>query len=285
MTIEQSNTPAGTATETQNTAESTQTTQGVDLKALHKKAQERNSGNDRITKALDVAKNGKVEMPETIGIESLQSVESLNEGGHKGIDYNRVINELPDDAKNLLSNLRADYTRKTQELAQQRKDLEAQMSALTNSKFDQNIKDLASRETIDLDPYNTESFNQRIEQEVARRLNDMMEPIREQQFVAQKKAELERFKTENPDLLDYKGEIVQLLKQNENLSMQDAYWLAKSKSQAAQLKEMQAELGERKRLMADVGLKMAAPARGADMRPPKGLKGYEIYQWLKQNRK
>jgi hypothetical protein len=285
MTIEEGNTPAGTATETQNTAESTETTQGVDLKALHKKAQERNSGNDRIAKALDVAKNGKVEMPETMGIESLQSIEGLNEGGHKGIDYNRVINELPDDAKNLLSNLRADYTRKTQELAQQRKDLEAKMSTLANSEFDNNIRELASRETVELDPYDTDSFNQRIEQEVARRLNDMMQPIREQQAVAQKKAELERFKTENPDLLDYKGEIVQLLKQNENLSMQDAYWLAKSKSQAARLKEMESELGERKRMMADVGLKMAAPARGADMRPPKGLKGYEIYQWIKNNRK
>ena len=87
-------------------------------------------GRDRVGEALDIAKNGPVKTPETMSVETLSEVDGLDEGGHKGIDYNRVINNLPEEAQKLLSNLRADYTRKTQELASQRKELESMRDSL-----------------------------------------------------------------------------------------------------------------------------------------------------------
>ena len=39
----------------------------------------------------------------------------------ENVNYKEVVAALPEDAKTLLGNLRADYTRKTQELASQRK--------------------------------------------------------------------------------------------------------------------------------------------------------------------
>lgn len=278
------NTGEPTATETESSVESTSTEGGYDLEALHKKAQDRNSGQDRISKALDIAKNGEVKIPEQATVEDLATA-NLPEGEFKGIDYNRVINELPDDAQKLLSNLRSDYTRKTQQLAQQRKQLEERMAALEQSGFNQEVRELASQEPVELDPYDTKTFEARIEQEVAKRLNQMMEPIREQQFVTQKKAELQEFKNQHPDLLDYKQDIVQVLKARPEMSLQDAYYMIKGQKQSARVAEMEAELSQRKRLMAETGLKLGTPARGADMRPPKGLKGYEIYQWIKNNRK
>lgn len=289
MSEEISSTPQSTATgnetATQNGDTTTQSSEYVDLQALHKSALERNSGQDRITKAMDTAKMAQQQFPDKLSIDNLDSVEGLNEGGHKGIDYNSVINSLPDDAKNLLSNLRADYTRKTQELAQQRKTLEEQYATLTASDFDRNIQDLASRETVELDPYDADSFNQRIEQEVARRLNEMMEPIRQQQLVVQKKAELQQFKEAHPDMMDYKQEIVSLLRDKQDLSLQDAYFMAKGQKTTQRLSELEAEVLDRRSRMAEVGLKLGTPSRGGPNKPPKGLKGYEVYQWLKQNRK
>ena len=80
---------------------------------------------DRIGNALDKAKSvPPPETPETMSIEQLSTVD-LDEGGHKGLDYNAVVKSLPEDTQKLMANLRADYTRKTQELSNQRKELEA----------------------------------------------------------------------------------------------------------------------------------------------------------------
>ena len=49
----------------------------------------------------------------------------------KWCNYKECGLALPDEAKILMGNLRADYKRKTQELALQRKELEVQMAALT----------------------------------------------------------------------------------------------------------------------------------------------------------
>ena len=85
-------------------------------------------GKDRVGDALRQAKAEPI--PEEMSLETLTEVEGLDEGGHKGINYNKVISDLPDDARALLSNIRADYTRKTQELAEQRRQLEHLQNSL-----------------------------------------------------------------------------------------------------------------------------------------------------------
>ena len=78
----------------------------------------------RQAEALQRAELEQMKKPKNIALEDLNDVE-LSEG--KGVNYKEVVAALPEDAKTLLGNLRADYTRKTQELASQRKELEAQM--------------------------------------------------------------------------------------------------------------------------------------------------------------
>jgi hypothetical protein len=236
-------------------------------------------GRDRIGQALDTAKNGTIDYSNTPSIEALSNAEALDDGGHKGIDYNRVISSLPEDAKNLLSNLRADYTRKTQELAEQRKSLEAMRNSLSNQEFNTKIDSVANAETVKLDPYDDNSFNARIEQEVARRLQEMMKPIRMEQELTNKRAQLDKFKSENPDLMDYREDIASLLKSNQALSLQDAYHIVKGRKTQDRLKELEAENMQRKEKMREAGLKISTGTRGSD-KPPKGLKGYEVYKWL-----
>ena len=240
---------------------------------------------DRIGNALQAAKDGPAPpTPETATIEQLMEVEGLDEGGHKGLDFNRVVKELPDDAQKLMANLRADYTRKTQALAEERKQLEAMRNSLSNSEFNQKIDEVANAETVQLDPYDDNSFNARIGQEVARRLQEMMKPIRMEQEMSNKRQALENFKRDNPDLMDYRSEVAELLQGNDALSLQDAYYIVKGRKTQTRLQELENENKLRTEKMREAGLKISTGTRGGD-RPPKGLRGYEVYKWYKSRGK
>ena len=263
---------ASAGTETVETTEKTST--------RHKSYQ----GRDRVGEALDQAKNGPITTPETMSVETLGEVESLDEGGHKGIDYNRVINNLPDEAQKLLSNLRADYTRKTQELASQRKELESMRDSLVKGADSEAIQQLAQEETVELDPYDTQSFEKRIQQEVAKRLQELMTPMREEQAVAKKRAQLQQFKNEHPDLMDYREPITKLLQENATMSLENAYFIVKGKAAGEENKKLKEELQTRTNRMREVGLKLSSggvrEAKGNKI--PKHLtKAHEIYAYLK----
>lgn len=234
-------------------------------------------GKDRVGDALRQAKAEPI--PEEMSLETLTEVEGLDEGGHKGINYNKVISDLPDDARALLSNIRADYTRKTQELAEQRRQLEHLQNSLL--KGAEQLPEVG--EKVELDPYDTQSFEQRIQQEVAQRLQEMMQPMREEQHRLTKRAQLDKFKAENPDLMDYKTEIAQMLKSNENISLEDAYHIVKGRALNDQNKKLKAELDSRTSRMREVGLKLSQGTSVRDIgKVPKHLKkGHEIYAWLK----
>ena len=234
-------------------------------------------GKDRVGDALRQAKAEPI--PEEMSLETLTEVEGLDEGGHKGINYNKVISDLPDDARALLSNIRADYTRKTQELAEQRRQLEHLQNSLL--KGAEQLPEVG--EKVELDPYDTESFEQRIQQEVAQRLQEMMQPMREEQHRLTKRAQLDKFKAENPDLMDYKTEIAQMLKSNENISLEDAYHIVKGRALNETNKKLKAELDSRTSRMREVGLKLSQGTSVRDIgKVPKHLKkGHEIYAWLK----
>jgi hypothetical protein len=238
-------------------------------------------GRDRAGEALAKAKaTPPPKTPEQMTIEQLADIAMTDEGGHKGIDYAAVVKGLPPEAQKLMANLRADYTRKTQDLANQRKEVATLQASLMNSEFNENIQRLANEETTELDPYDNESFEKRIQQEVAKRMNEMMTPIRHEQEQSKKKAALDTFKQDNPDLMDYKDEIVPLLQSNDALSLQDAYYIAKGKAQSDKFRVLTEENTARKDKMREAGLKINAGSKGSS-KPPKGLKGYEVYQWIK----
>lgn len=276
---------AGTDVATETTEVRQEVTPADVLKQMkHKKKS--HGGRDRVAEALAEAKAGpKPATPDNISLDTLTEADALDGGGHKGIDFNRVINDLPDDAKKMLSNIRSDYTRKTQELAAQRKELESMRQTLLDSQVNENVQKLAAEENVALDPYDTESFEKRIEQEVARRLNDMLQPMREEQEVIKKRAQLDRFKQEHPDLMDYKLEVAKLLKSNENLSLEDAYHIAKGRAVSDENAKLKAELQQRQTRMREVGLKLGNGTVRGNKKVPKHLKkAHEIYAWLESNK-
>jgi len=242
-------------------------------------------GRDKVGEALDKAKaTAPPPTPDQMTIEQLAEVAMADEGGHKGIDYNAVVNSLPEDAQKLMANLRADYTRKTQELSNQRKEVEAMRTSLMNSDFNKQVDEIANQERVELDPYDNASFEKRIEQEVATRLQEMMKPIRMEQELQTRRSKLEQFKQANPDMMEFKDDIASMLNDNEALSLQDAYYIVKGKTMSERMVTLEEENTARKAKMREAGLKIQTGSRGSE-KPPKGLKGYEIYKWLEARKR
>ena len=206
---------------------------------------------------------------------------------YKGLDYNKITSERPDDAQKLLANMRSDYTRKTQELARERKALEAQQAALVNSEFAKNIKEKAEAE-VAFDPFDDASVQAKIEQEVARRMQEMLNPLQKQYELQQNQMELDKFKSANPDLMTYKKDVAKLLLQNENLSLQQAYFIVKGQKQNEKSRQLEEELSSYKSQAKEYGLMIGGTSRPSKAPSvPQAVKdqgAYAVYQWLAANK-
>jgi hypothetical protein len=274
---QQSNTAEATAETTP--VETGETSDNAATKDLSTKAI-----TDRIGAALEQATTNQPplsEIAENTTVDNLTGV-NLPEGEHKGIDYNKVVKDLPEDAQKMLANIRSSYTKKTQELAAQRRELEAAQAALVHEETFKKFSETADRHT-ELDPYDTESFNRRIEEEVSKRMRDMLAPMQEQYHLQQRKAKLDNWTAANPDYVDYKADIVTLLKTNKALDLQSAYYIVKGKASTTQAQELKAENKRYKTAAREYGLKIGAGNTVTANKPPKGLKSYELYNWLKAN--
>jgi len=237
---------------------------------------------DNIGEALDKAMDTNPELnviSKSVSIDDIKDA-NLPAGDHKGIDYNKVMEDLPADAQKLLANIRKSYTQKTQELSKMKNDLQSQMAAFQNQETMDKFEQLSQRNT-ELDPYDTRSFENRIEEEVARRMQAMMKPMQEQYQLQQRKAKLDSWTAQNPDYTDYKTEIVGLLKGNKSLDLQSAYYIAKGKAKTAKAKELEAEVARYKEAARNYGLKVSAGNTITGKKPPTGLSSYDLYKWVR----
>jgi hypothetical protein len=214
---------------------------------------------------------------------------------HKGINYQQVISELPEDAQKLVANLRADYQRKTSNLSEQRKaieatraDLEAQRKALLDSDFFQDITATADKELGEFNPYDDKSFEERIQKEVAQRMKSMLEPMRQQQELHNQKIRLQQFKSEHPDLEDIKTDVAKVLMDNKHMNLEQAYWQVKGRILSDKMKTQEAELSSYKKVAREAGLKVGGASRGRTNGIPKHIMDQDdpaaIYNWLKENK-
>tara|TARA_R100000734_G_scaffold19051_1_gene17722 strand:+ start:1503 stop:2387 length:885 start_codon:yes stop_codon:yes gene_type:complete len=251
-----------------------------------KKFTKDNKGQNKGQRQVDALNQAKLQQMKIQQQASLEEVADIDLPTGKGVNFKTVVEALPEDAKTLIGNLRADYTRKTQELANQRKELEARMAALTESGVYDQVKELANREPVELDPYDTKSFEDRIEQEVSKRMEQLLKPIAEQQELQARQYKLQEFKTKHPDLEDMKVEVAEELQRNHHLALEDAYYIVKGRKNAQELQALREENAHRKEQMRNAGLKIGTPRDFNPNRPPPNLKkGHEIYDWLKRNGK
>jgi hypothetical protein len=218
-----------------------------------------------------------------------------SEEDYKGVDYKAVMQDLSPEAKKLFHNLRSSFTKKTQSLSDQKKALEnakaalhAREKALFESDFYKSVSEKAATENKDFDPYDTKSFESRIEQEVAKRMTEMMEPMRQAHVLQQQKHKLEQFKAQHPDLETFKGEIVDVLKEHKHMNLEQAYWQVKGRKLAEDMKTQEADLANYKKVAREAGLKVGGASRGSVGGVPKHIMEKDdpvaIYNWIRENK-
>lgn len=218
-----------------------------------------------------------------------------SEEDYKGVDYKAVMQDLSPEAKKLFHNLRSSFTKKTQSISDQKKALEnakaalhAREKALFESDFYKSVSEKAAVENKDFDPYDTKSFESRIEQEVARRMTEMMEPMRQAHVLQQQKHKLETFKAQHPDLETFKGEIVEVLKEHKHMNLEQAYWQVKGRKLAEDMKAQEADLANYKKVAREAGLKVGGASRGSAGGIPQHIMERDdpvaIYNWIRENK-
>lgn len=216
-----------------------------------------------------------------------------SEESFKGVKPADALKNADPEVKKLYANLRKDYTRKTQELAKQRNELEAQKRALIESDFFKENQEKALRDLGDSELLVDDEVKQYVEREVARRMQDMMKPMETEYKMQQRKLQLDGFKQEHPDWSEYKNEMFELLKSNENMTFDNAYFIVKGKTSTKKMREYEGQLNERNKLIKDAGLKIGGRRRTEGGNLPARQEGMsdrerarQIYNWVKsQNSK
>ena len=240
------------------------------------------------------------EAPKEYSIDDLLSAEMqdpiITSGeSHTGINYQQVLNELPDDAKRLISNLRSSYTKKTQDIAEQKKimqqhveEISGQREALYKSEFYKDVQEAAAKEPGNLDPYDPKSFEARIQSEVAKRMQDMLKPMKQAHELQQQKHALDNFKREHPDMEEMKTDIAKVLIKNDHMDLEQAYWVIKGKRLQDQHKTQTEELGRYKNAARSAGLKVGGDSRGKSSGVPQYVLDKDdpvaIYKWIEANK-
>ena len=226
------------------------------------------------------------------------AVQHAEDSRKAGLSWDQALAEAPAHIQTLMKNMRADYTRKTQEVAAERKTLAAEREALLKSGTLDKLKAKADADLGELNPFDEGSIQARIEQEVARRLHEALAPIEQEHKQAQAKQEYTSFLEKNPDLKtdpEVRKEVFEALKKNPALDLESAYYAVKGRklssveAQREARKHAEKEAARAAALTATAsGKRAGTPTINTDALPPRKpgerLDAWTVYQELKRQR-
>jgi len=145
----------------------------------------------------------------------------------RNLSWNDAMKQVPPDVAKLMREMQGDYTRKTQELSEQRKDFLRERESLMKG-----AKTLQDRELPEYDPFNEDTIKARIENEVNRRLREVLEPMQQEYEVMAAEDSYKSFVSEHPEFASdtaLRSEVQKLLEGNKSLDLETAYWAAKGR--------------------------------------------------------
>lgn len=157
------------------------------------------------------------------------------EGKGRKLSWTDALKQVPPDIRKLMKEMQADYTRKTQELSEQRKEFLREREALMRGQ--QALK--PPEEMPEYDPFNEASIAARIQAEVNKRLAEALEPMKREYEVMAAEEQYQSFLTEHPDFQTDKAlraDVQKALEANKALDLESAYWAAvgrRAKAEAA----------------------------------------------------
>jgi predicted ATP-grasp superfamily ATP-dependent carboligase len=163
-----------------------------------------------------------------------------------------------------MKGMQADYTKKTQELAAQRKELQRERESLSKVKFE-------VPEVGDYDPFDESSVQKRIEAEVAKKLQLLLEPMQQEAELLRAESDYQAFLTENPDFKTDKAlrsEVQALLESNPQLDLETAYLAVQGKRARSGKGAPDPKAAARKAAAKEAAAVVAPPRRGAPQAKP-----------------
>jgi hypothetical protein len=212
-----------------------------------------------------------------------------------GLSWDDSIRELESEAPHLAKlarELRADYTRKTQNLSAEKKRLAADKEALVRSGTLETLREQANAEVGELNPFDEGSISARIEREVARRLAEALEPLEREHKQAQARQKYDSFMEKHPDLKndpDIRKEVYDSLQRNPGLDLQSAYYAVKGRRASSRDAERDAQRRAEQKAARAAALTATGQGRKAGVPTiskvdAKNMNAWEIYSALKKQR-
>jgi hypothetical protein len=237
-----------------------------------------------------VAEEELMTIEELLGLNEEDYEEFTEDANHKGMKpLHEWMGHIPEDVRKHVANIRSSYTRKTQELAEMRKALEAERAELmrqqemsvNNPFLARAEQELANEEEYDL--YTPEGMQAEIKRQAAQMLKEMMKPAQEEIQIKQRRMQLESFKTENPELMDdaYRLPVAQMLQERPELKLEDAFYIVKAKVDAQKLKAEREQVAKQKSQRRQTLRKTSSGKSVTPSGTPKFRDAWEAYQYHK----
>lgn len=245
-------------------------------------AVEVSAGKAEPTQAAEGATEDKAKDISNMSLDQLLDLhlkgEEFQKDNHKGVDYAKTIEALPEDAKKLIQNLRSDYSRKTGEISKAKRLLEMREQTLLSSNTEEKLK-AASNLPEDLDLYSPDGLKKYIEAKAAEQLQSLLQPARDKMAIDMRKNQVLEFKKQHTDFDSHKADITKLVVKG--MKIEDAYFLLKGRSSQSEQSKLNQELEAYKKGAREAGFKVTT-GRNTITTKPKFGSAWEAYEWRKK---
>jgi len=225
-----------------------------------------------------------------LGLNSEVAPEFTEDAAYKGMKpLHEWTKHLPEDVRKHLANIRSDYTRKTQEIATIKKQLEDERRALSNQKeatlnnpLARRAAEIASNEE-EYDLYDPDGMKKEIERQAAKMLSEMLKPAQEEIMLQQRKMALDDFKREHPELTspEYKLPIAEMLMKRPELKLEDAFYIVKAKVDSEKIRKEKEVIAQQTTSRRDALKKTSNGSASTPKGTPKFRDAWEAFQYHK----
>jgi hypothetical protein len=259
-----------------------------------------NNDNNTSNEPVDTTNNSDVEAEDTSVPDQVYSIDELlniteadypefTDTTHTGMKpLHHWMKHLPEDVRKHVANFRADYTRKTQELANERKSIQALREELMatkegtlNNPYLKEMSQYATDQEHDI--WSEQGMQAEIKRQAALMLQEMMKPAQDKILLERRQMALETFKTQNPELMsdEYRIPVAQMLMQRPELKLEDAFYIVKAKVESQKLAREKEALSAQKTARREVLNKTSTGKSTTPTGTPKFKDAWDAYQYHK----
>jgi len=218
--------------------------------------------------------------------------DAVMKGSHKGLpDYKKVLEHIPENGRKLIQNLRNSYGQKTAEIADLRRQVEAERAEvmrerelLTNGRFAQEVRAQAEA-PLQHDAWSDEGLQERINKQAAEQMAKMLAPLQQDLESQKRQFSLTSFKTTHPDLTsdDMRLPIARLLIDRPELKLEDAYYLVKGQQASTAAGQAQIAAASARQSAKETLMKTSTGNAVRNGETPKFKDAWTAYQYHKAN--